>query len=82
MGQPRVKWGQVRRYFERRGYEITSSGGECIIRAPRTSDEKRTRPQVTIGHKWCNHAGSELLPCYLQAIRRTFGVSVSDILIG
>jgi len=80
MGQPRVKWGQVERYFLRRGYEIKGSGGDKLIIAPQTPDAKRTRNVVRIGHKWCSSPGSEVLHASLQQIRRAFGVTVEDIL--
>lgn len=79
MGQPSVKWGQVRRYFKRRNYEIYGSGGDKIIVAPKDSDAARSRQTVLIGHKCCSHAGDEVWPSYLQAIRRAFGVSARDI---
>lgn len=43
MGQPRLKWGQIKRNFERRGYTITSDGGDKIIIAPAQGAGERTR---------------------------------------
>ena len=80
MGQRRVKWGQAERFFRRRGYDIHSAGGEKIIVAPKTSDTPGSRQSVRIGHKSCNHAGSELLRVYLSKFNTVFGVSIEDIL--
>ena len=82
MGQPRVKWGQIERYFSRRGYEIKGSGGDKMIIAPKTDDPNRKRNVVRVGHKWCGSPGTEVIPAVLQQIRRSFGVSVQDILAG
>ena len=80
MAKRQVKWGQVERYFSRRGYQIRGAGGENMIVAPNTPNANRTRNVVRVGHTSSNHAGSTVLPCYLNAIRRAFGVSVEDIL--
>ena len=80
MGRPRVKWGQAERFFTRRGYEIRGAGGEKMVIAPKTPDSTRTRNVVRVGHHSCNSAGSEILPCYLQAFRRAFNVTAEDIL--
>lgn len=79
MGQPRLKWGQVRAYFLRHGYEITESGGDKIIKAPKDGSGQRTRQQVRIGHTSSRNDGTEMLRCYTSAIRRAFGVSDEDI---
>ena len=80
MGQPRVKWGQIERYFAKRGYEIKGSGGDKMIIAPKTDDPNRTRNVVRVGHKWCSSGGSEVLHASLQQIRRSFGVTAEQIL--
>ena len=80
MSQPRLKWGEVERYFLRRGYTIRTGGtGEKQVVAPRGPDPKRTRPVVRIGHKWCARPGNELLPAYVKAIERAFGVTAEEI---
>ena len=70
------------RYFTRKGYDIRPAGGDKIIVAPKNDDAARQRHQVRIGHKYCGHPGDELLPAYLAAIHRAFGVTRSDILSG
>ena len=78
MGQPRVKWGQVKRYFEQRGYEIRTQGGDKIIIAPHDS-RPRSRQTVVIGHTSCSGDHCELLKCYESAIKRAFGVTSAQI---
>ena len=80
MGRQRLKWAQVKRYFDRHGYTIHWQGGDALIVAPATDSAGRTRNTVRIGHKCCNHGGDELFDCYVQAIRRAFGVNANDIL--
>jgi hypothetical protein len=79
MAQPRVKWGQVRRYFERRGYTIRERGGDKIIVAPK-GEAGVLRNTLRIGHTSTRNDGTELLRCYTSAIERVFGVSIDDIL--
>jgi hypothetical protein len=79
MGQQRAKWGQVKRYFERRGYLIYSDGGDSIIQAPKDNTQ-RSRQQVRIGHRFSNHAGDELRSGHLGAIKRAFNVMRDNIL--
>ena len=78
MGKHTVKWGQVHRYFVKRYYNIKGSGGDKIIVAPKDG-KPRSRNTVLIGHKCCSHAGDDVWPCYLQAIRRGFGVTAEEI---
>jgi hypothetical protein len=79
-GRPSVKWGQVHRYFIRRNYTIVPRGGDKYIVAPKDGDAAaRSRNAVMIGHKCCSHAGDEVWPCYLQAIKRAFGITAADI---
>ncbi len=83
MGRPTVKWGQVQKYFIKRGYEITGSGGDTIIKAPADNQNlTASRNQVRIGHKCSNHKGDELYDCYVQSLKRAFGVTWQDILKG
>jgi hypothetical protein len=81
MGQPRVKWGDVKRYFERRGYQIYNKGGDAFIVAPKDGTP-RSRQSVLIGHHCSNHAGAELGRGYVRAIERAFGVTLNQILEG
>jgi hypothetical protein len=74
----RTKWGAVKRYYESRGYVIISDGGDKLITAPKTPDSKRTRNVVRIGHTSSRNDGTELLPCYVQALRRAFGVHPNE----
>ena len=78
MGQRRLKWGQARRWFLRHGYELRYSGGDCIIVAPR-DQRPRSRQTVRIGHTSCRSDGTEMLRCYVSAIHRGFGVSLSEL---
>jgi len=82
MGQAVVKWGDVARYFSRRGFAIYADGGDKIIQAPKDADASRSRQQVRIGHLFSNHAGAELRDGHLSAIKRAFGISCDDILKG
>lgn len=82
MNRPSIVWADVRNYFLRRGYTIESRGGEKIIIAPKKSDAKRTRNQVVIGHKCCDSPNAVVYHCYLNAIKRAFGVARNDILNG
>ena len=79
MSQPRLKCGQVLKYFLARGYTIESKGGDKLITAPKDGNPSRQRQTVRIGHKWCAKAGSELLPAYVAAIKRAFGVTAAEI---
>lgn len=79
MSQPAVKWGEVKRYFESRGYEIISRGGDKIIKAPADNDPVRRRQTVLIGHEYSDSAGSELARGHLSAIQRAFGVTREQI---
>ena len=77
MSEPRIKWKQVSRYFERRGYAILpAKGGDKKIVAPKGVTVKRNI--FRIGHKYCSH-GDELLPAHLAAIERAFGVTADQI---
>jgi len=83
MSQSPVKWGDVEKYFTRRGYEIRGrKTGDRIIVAPRDDDPKRHRQTVRIGHRFCTHRGHELLRAHLGKIKRAFGVTAEDILGG
>jgi len=70
---------QVSGYFLRRGYQIIGSGGDKIIKAP-PGASSGGRAVVRIGHKYCSRPGDVLLPAYVSAIRRAFGVTRRDIL--
>ena len=80
MGQARPKWSQVSRYFKKRDFTIYHKGGDCFIKAPPSFASQGKCPIVKIGHKYCNSAGAELLPCYCKKIERTFRVTVEEIL--
>jgi hypothetical protein len=82
MSQQPVKWGQVKRYFENRGYEIVSRGGDKIIKAPADNNPIRHRQTVLIGHEYSDSAGTELARGHLSAIKRAFGVTRDEILNG
>ena len=82
MSKIRVKWGQAERYFRRHGYTIRTQGGDKIIIAPRDRDPARRRQTVRVGHRFCTRSGDELLPAHLAMIRRAFGITAADILVG
>jgi len=79
MSRPAVKWGDVHRYFTRRGYSIYNQGGDSIIAAP-NDGRPRSRKTVRIGHRFSNHPGDELRNAHVAAIERAFGVTRKDIL--
>ena len=79
MGQTRLKWGQVRRYFEARDYDIRPRGGERIIVAPADGNPNRQRQSVVIGHTSCANDHAEVLKCYESALKRAFGVTSKEI---
>ena len=81
MSRPAIKWGKLKRYVLKHGYQIRPSGGDKIIIAP-NSEKLRSRNHVRIGHKSSNGPGSEVLPCYLNSIERAFGITRHDILNG
>jgi len=71
MSRPAVKWGQLKRFLLRNGFQIYNDSGDVII----TKDGTAHR----IGHKYCNHSGDEISKGHLSAIKRKFGVTRSDI---
>jgi len=70
-----VKWGRLERYCRRNGYEITSRGGDKIIKAPKDGKTERRRQQLYIGHTSCAHAGTELKKCYVSKLKNIFGIT-------
>lgn len=74
MSQPAVKWGRLKRFLERNGFEIYSDGGDKII--------SRNGIAHRIGSKYCNRYGDELSKGHLRTIERKFGVTRNDILNG
>lgn len=78
MGQPRLTWGQVKRYFTDRGYEIHDDGGDKIIVAPKDG-KPRARQTVRLGHTSTRNAGTEILKCYESKLRHAFGINPKDI---
>lgn len=77
MGQPRIKWGQARRYLERRGFEIRSAGGDKIVVGPGADGKPAI---VRIGHTSTSNDGTEMLRCYISALKRAYGIKIEDIL--
>ena len=82
MSRPAVTWKQVERYCLRRGYSIYSRGGDKIIVAPPDQRARRKRHLVRIGHRCCTRGGAQVLPAYLKAIERAFGITADDIRAG
>ena len=78
MGQPRVKWGDVKLYLERNGYEIRHHGGDKIIVGPPSPGSRRQT--VRIGHTSSRNAGTELLRVYVSQLKRVFGINIDDLL--
>jgi hypothetical protein len=74
-----VKWGKLERFLLRHGYQITSRGGDKIIKAPKDKNPDRLRQQLYIGHKSCGHAGTELLKCYVSKLKNVFGITEDDV---
>lgn len=74
-----MKWGPLERYLRRHGYEITHSGGDKIIKAPKDGNPKRLRQQIRIGHTSTRNYGTELLRCYVSRLRNVFGIREEEI---
>ena len=72
MSQRAVKWGQLRRYLLRNGFQIVGSGGDKII--------TRDNQIVRVGHTSSSSPGSQVLDCYLSALCRKFGITREAIL--
>lgn len=77
MSQPRIKWGNIKRFCDQNGYVIKGSGGDKIIIAPKGSipTGPQSRHTVTIGHKCCANKGSEVYEAYVSALKRAFGIT-------
>ena len=73
-------WGDVRRYFLKRGYQVYSDGGDKIIVAPRDGNPARRRQTVRIGHKFSTRDNDELLLLHMTRIKLAFGVTKQMIL--
>lgn len=68
-----VKWKHLERFCHRTpGYTIRPQGGDKLIVGPNGG-------VVVIGHHFCGHAGDELRPGHLSALRRRFGITAEDI---
>lgn len=66
-----VKWRHIVELAKKHGVEVLmGKGGERKLKG-RGADGKFT--QVRIGHRCCNHAGSEVWAPYLKTIQRHFG---------
>ena len=80
MGQPRVKWGDVERYFSRKpGFSIYYRGGDTYVRGPVAGGSGKTG-FVCVGHKWSRSHGTEVLRKTVSEIKRVFGVTIDDLL--
>ncbi len=83
MSQPVIRWGQVKKYFLSRGYEITKSGGDTLISAPKNINKSgRTRNIVRIGHKCSSKDGDDVWDSYLSLIKRAFNITRDQIIKG
>jgi hypothetical protein len=74
MSQPPVKWGKLKRFLDRNGFEIDTDGGDKII--SRGGKGKTHR----IGHKYSTQPGDEISKGHLSALERKFGITRKDIL--
>lgn len=80
MGQPRITWGDIERYFSKRpGFLIYHRGGDKYIRGP-VADGSGQTGFVCIGHKWSKSHGTEVLRKTVSEIKRVFGVNIEDLL--
>jgi len=81
MSARRPKWGQIERFFHRQGFGIRPRGGERVLVSPKGWTRGMGEGQcVCIGHTSCKSHGTELLPCYVQSIKRVFGVTAEEII--
>ena len=80
MSQQQIKWGQLKRFFDRNGFDIHPSGGDKIITCLSGWNGGNGRRAFLIGHKCCSHAGNVVFDVYMQKLRRTFGVTREGIL--
>lgn len=78
MSRKAIKWGQLQRFLRKRGFEVTGSGGEKMIRAPK-SKELKSRSVVCLGHKSCSKPGNQVYDCYINQICNAFGVTRKEI---
>lgn len=79
MSQPRIKWGQVVRFCRRTpGFSIDSRGGDKIVKGP-AKDAPTGRSAVYIGHTSSRNLRTEVLPCYIKALERAFGIKPEDL---
>lgn len=74
MSQPPVKWGRLRTFLNRNGFEIDTEGGDKIV--SRGGKGKTHR----IGHEYASQPGDELSRGHLSALKRKFGITRKDIL--
>ena len=74
-----MKWGRLERFLIRHGYEISSRGGDKIIKAPKDANPNRRRQQLYIGHTSTAHKGTELLKVYVSKLRNLFGITEDDV---
>jgi len=83
MSIPQITWGHIERYCDRRpAYSITSSGGDKIIKGPAVAGTPTGRNVVRIGHTSSKSKKTPVLHCYVQALRRAFGITREDLLLG
>jgi hypothetical protein len=76
MSQPPIKWGKLKKYLTRNGYEIDTDGGDKIISKGGRGKTHR------IGHNYCSHYGDQLTAGHIKALERKFGITRKDILGG
>ena len=78
-----IKWGQLKAYLEKNGYEIKQGkGGDKKIVSPRNSGDPRTQNQIVIGHNCSDHKSDDIYKSYMSLIKRVFGLTEDDILNG
>jgi hypothetical protein len=80
MSGKRPEWRDVKRYFQKRHYQIESDGGDHLIVAPKDGKPNRKRQKVRIGHRFSDTDNVELLNSHFAAIHRAFNVTKKMIL--
>lgn len=80
MSRPAIKWGQIERYCNAKGFTIKPAGGEKIIYPPKHNNTARSRQGVRIAHRCCSHAGDELMGCYVSKLRNVLGIDIDELL--
>ena len=79
MSGPAITWGQLKRYFIKRGYLIITHDDDAIIIAP-PNDKPRSRNGVRINQRYSSRDNTVIPPVYLRNIENAFGITRDEIL--